>query len=127
MLIVLSPSTSTHAGQFLDVMKAYQSSHQDSKVKSLDLSGTHSWDEVMAVVRLTERTYFAAGRRGSRRVGRIISDQAESVLPALRLIPNGTYTSIACGGLKLVFELSSALSMTGVRPLTLNIGRFANW
>lgn len=98
----------SHAEQFLEVMKAYQNSHQDPKVKSLDLSGTHSWDEVLQIVRFTEDTYLAAGRRGPRQLARFIADQAESVMPALRLIPNGFYTSIVCGGLKLVFELSIA-------------------
>lgn len=89
-------------------MKAYQHSIKNSSVKSLDLSETHSWDEVMRLVKDTEAAYLEAGRSGLRRVGRFIGAQSESVLPYLRLIPNGFYTSIVCGGLKLIFELSFA-------------------
>ena len=79
---------------------------KDSNARSIDLSATHSWDEVMRVVKDTEAAYLEAGRSGLRRAGRSIGARSESVLPYLRLIPNGFYTSIICGGLKLVFELS---------------------
>ncbi len=86
-------------------MIAYQQSLKDPGIKSLDLGGTHSWDEVMRLVKDTEAAYLEAGR-GLRQAGRSIGARSESVLPYLRLIPNGFYTSIICGGLKLVFELS---------------------
>jgi len=87
-------------------MIAYQNSMQESKARNIDLSGTHSWDEVMRLVKDTEDDYVKSGRSGLRRVSRFIGDQSESVLPYLRLIPNGFYTSIICGGLKVIFELS---------------------
>lgn len=89
-------------------MKAFQNSMQESKARTIDLSGTHSWDEVMRLVKDTEAEYIKAGRSGLRRAGRFIGGQSESVLPYLRLIPNGFYTSIVCGGLKVIFELSLA-------------------
>jgi len=101
-----SPLTHSHAAQFLEVMIAYQNSMQESKARNIDLSGTHSWDEVMRLVKDTEDDYVKSGRSGLRRVSRFIGDQSESVLPYLRLIPNGFYTSIICGGLKVIFELS---------------------
>jgi hypothetical protein len=87
-------------------MKAYQQTLDDHNVRSLDLSATHSWDEVMRLVKDSEAKYLEAGRRGPRRVTRFIGAYSESVLPFLRLIPNGFYTSIICGGLRLVFEVS---------------------
>ena len=89
-------------------MEAYQGSIKDSKVRPLDLGGTHTWDEVMQLVKDTETKYLEAGRNGHRRLFRYIGAQSDSVVPFLRLIPNGTYTSIVCGGLKLIFELSFA-------------------
>jgi hypothetical protein len=105
-------------------MKAYQNSHKDSTIRSLDLSRAHSWDEVMRIVKTTEDAYFEAGRSGLRRVSRLIGVQSESVVPFLRLIPNGFYTSIVCGGLKLVFELSLVCLVLRLRLLTMRIGRF---
>ena len=87
-------------------MKAYQQTLNDHNVRSLDLSATHSWDEVMRIVKDSEAKYLEAGRSGPRRVTRFIGAYSESVLPFLRLIPNGFYTSIICGGLRLVFEVS---------------------
>jgi len=87
-------------------MKAYQQTLNDHNVRSLDLSATHSWDEVMRLVKDSEAKYLEAGRSGPRRVTRFIGAYSESVLPFLRLIPNGFYTSIICGGLRLVFEVS---------------------
>ena len=87
-------------------MKAYQQTLNDHNVRSLDLSATHSWDEVMRLVKDSEAKYLKAGRSGPRRVTRFIGAYSESVLPFLRLIPNGFYTSIICGGLRLVFEVS---------------------
>ena len=104
MLSSRSPSTDSHARQFLEVMIKYQESTDDNKVRSVDLDATHSWDEVIRSVKEKESQYLEAGRM--RRVTRLITAYSESVLPFLRLIPNGFYTSIICGGLKLIFELS---------------------
>jgi hypothetical protein len=87
-------------------MKAYQQTLDDHKVRSLDLNAIHSWDDVMRLVKDSEAKYLEAGRSGPRRVTRFIGAYSESVLPFLRLIPNGFYTSIICGGLRLVFEVS---------------------
>lgn len=124
----ISASTHSHTEQFLEVMKAYQHSIKDSKVKSLDLSGTHSWDQVMRLVKDTEVAYDEAGRSGLRQVGRFIGAQSESVVPYLKLIPNGFYTSTICGALKLVFELCSHIFWDMVvaniesRPLPISAG-----
>lgn len=85
---------------------------EDEKARSLDLSGTHSWDEVMRLVKDTEAAYQEAGRNSLRKTGRRVAQHSVSVLPYLRLIPNGYYTSIVCGGLKVVFELSFCWSMS---------------
>ena len=88
-------------------MQAYQHSMKDSNVRHLDLSGTHSWDEVLRLVKRTEAAYLEAGRTGLRRVGRFIGIQSESMVSYLKFIPNGFYESTVCGGLKFILELSS--------------------
>ncbi|KAI1630225.1 hypothetical protein EDD37DRAFT_645943 [Exophiala viscosa] len=107
---IFNPSTHSHAEQFLEMMKRYQYSTKDSKARPLDLGGTHSWDEVMRLVKDAEATYLEAGQSRLRQVGRLIGAQSESMVPFLRLIPNGFYTSIICGGLKLIFEAASNIN-----------------
>jgi hypothetical protein len=106
MLICDSPSTRTHAEQFVEVMKRYQQSIKDPELRNLDvLSRAHSWDDVMRIAKDAELVYLEAGKTGARRAGRFVATHAESVVPFLSLIPNGFYTSIVCGGLKLIFEV----------------------
>lgn len=93
--------------QFLEVMEIYQSSIKDSTTIALDLRGTHSWEDVLQAAKDAEAAYQAAGAKGWRKLGRLVTTNSESVIPYLGLIPNGTYTSILCGGLKLVFQVSS--------------------
>jgi hypothetical protein len=86
-------------------MKAYQASIKDPSISALDLCGNHSWDDVLQAAKDAEAAYLEAGGKGLRKVGRFITAKSEAMLPYLQLIPNGFYTSILCGGLKLVFEI----------------------
>jgi hypothetical protein len=86
-------------------MEAYQASIKDSSISGLDLRGKHSWDDVLRAAKDAEAAYLKAGGKGLRKAGRFITAKSEAVLPYLQLIPNGFYTSILCGGLKLVFEI----------------------
>lgn len=94
-------------------MIACQNSIKDPCVRPLDLTGVHSWDEVMRLVKDKEDAYLKAGQNGLRAMGRSMTAHSKSVTPYLRLIPNGFFTSIVCGGLKLIFELSLALHQAG--------------
>jgi hypothetical protein len=84
-------------------MEAYQASMKDPSISKLDLRGTHSWDDVLQVAKDAEAAYLEAGGKVLRKAGRFITAKSEAMLPYLELIPNGTFTSILCGGLKLVF------------------------
>lgn len=77
-------------------------------MKALDLEKNHSWNEVMDRARKAEAQYLAAGEKGSRKILRTLSSYAQAGEPLTRLIPNGTYTSVLAGGLKLVFDVSQA-------------------
>ena len=102
-----SQSAELHAKQFLEVMQAYQASLKDPKLSSLDLRGKHSWEDVFRAAKDAEAEYLKAGNKGLRRAGRITTAYADAVMPVLNLIPNGEFTSILCGGLKLVFGMSN--------------------
>jgi hypothetical protein len=86
-------------------MEAYQASMKDQSVSALDLRGKHTWDDVLRVAKDAEAAYLKAGGKGLRKAGRFITAKSEAMLPYLQLIPNGFYTSLLCGGLKLVFEV----------------------
>jgi hypothetical protein len=91
-------------------MKAYQESIKDPSISEFDLRGKHSWDDVLRVAKDAEATYLKAGGRGLRKAGRSIIDKSEAAMPYLRLILNGFYTSILCGGLKLIFGVGSYMT-----------------
>jgi hypothetical protein len=86
-------------------MEAYQASMKGSSISALDLRGKHSWDDVLRAAKDAEAAYLEAGGKGLRKAGRFITAKSEAMLSYLQLIPNGFYTSILCGGLKLVFEI----------------------
>ena len=114
---------SLHTDQFLEVVKAYQESTKDPSISEFDLRGKHSWDDVLRVAKDAELTYLKKGGRGLRKTGRIITNNSEAVMPYLRLIPNGTYTSILCGGLKLIFGVGLLHETESSRKLTSGLGR----
>lgn len=111
------------------MVQAYQASLKDPKLSALDIRGKHSWEDVFRAAKDAEAEYLKAGEKGLRRAGRITTAYADAVMPVLKLIPNGEFTSILCGGLKLVFGMSNTqLTKTswnadfGIRPL-LALGR----
>lgn len=86
-------------------MEAYQESFKQKELLGFDLRGQHSWDEVLRIAKDAENRYLQEGKGPVRKVGRYIADHSEGVIPYLRLIPNSTYGSVLCGGLKLIFEV----------------------
>jgi hypothetical protein len=106
VLTLASNSVELKANDFLEAMETYQASLKESTAVTLDFRGKHSWEEVLKIAKDAETTYQEAGANGLRKVGRLITAESESMIPYLGLIPNGFYTSILCGGLKLVFQVS---------------------
>lgn len=86
-------------------MEAYQASKTGTSMGALDLRGKHSWDDVLRVLKDAEAAYQEAGRKGLRKVGRAITAKSEVVLPYLQLIPNESFCSTLCGGLKIIFKI----------------------
>jgi hypothetical protein len=87
-------------------MKAYQTSAKDPNIIAIDLSGKHSWDEVLRVAKDAEAEYRRSGRKVLRYVARTFTSKSVVVLPYLKLIPNGFFSSMLAGALKLVFTVS---------------------
>ncbi|KPI41078.1 uncharacterized protein AB675_8144 [Cyphellophora attinorum] len=106
--VQFNPQLEMHAQKFREIVEEYRHSVTEKQIKDLDLSKTHSWDEVFRVVRTAQDKYIRAGQKPVRRASRFLGRQSESVLPFLRIIPNGTYTSMICGGLKSAMHLSNA-------------------
>ena len=76
----------------------------------LDIQALHSWDDVMSEVRnaMEKHAQKTKGAFGvAECVGRALRKQASGINSWLELFPCGDYSSIVCGGLKLVFGVSS--------------------
>ena len=79
-----------------------------------NIRGVHTWEEVMEKASQAEEVYQdkAKGKKGIfRRSWRKVGDAGPAINPWLELLPDGDYSSILCGGLKLVF---------GVRWISVN-------
>lgn len=78
-------------------------------LRSFDIRGAHTWDEVLKTVDSAKEVYEskAKGKKGIHiRAARGLSQNANDISPWLELLPDGDYSSVICGGLKLVFGVS---------------------
>lgn len=105
LIALRSQSADLHTEQFLEAMEAYKASMKDPNMSILNLREKHSWSDVLRVAEHAEAIYTQAGKKGLRKVGRVIASKSEAALPLVRLIPNENYLSVLCGGLKIVFEV----------------------
>ena len=96
------------ADLFLKVMETFQAEMKSCKPLAVNLHGRHTWSEVLETMKEAETAYLNSSENRLRKMAQWVTVESASVLPYLELIPNGFYTSIICGGLKIVF---------GVRPL----------
>ena len=73
-----------------------------------DIKKAHNWDEVHQAAGLAEAKCNKDGTRSIfSKVGRGVQRSAPAVEPWLSLIPDGDYTSVLCGGLKVAFSVCS--------------------
>ena len=75
-----------------------------------DIRATYSWDQVLTEAKLAEAAYIKSGGNVVRRLGRSIGDNASTFNQYLLLFPDGEYTSILSGGLKLMFGAAARMS-----------------
>ena len=64
----------------------------------------------MKEAELAQAKYIADGK-GIRKVFRMVSNLTPGLDPWLKLLPNGDYTSVVCGCLKLIFGVNSTEAM----------------
>lgn len=87
---------------FLKVMEAFRKNFPDNDVVAkFNIRDSHNWEEVLLTAGMADERYHAS-RKGFRglfkRVGRKVGDVNPTISPFLSTLPQGEYTSIACGG-----------------------------
>jgi hypothetical protein len=101
-------SVSELTQDFCNIVQQYENSlHLKNGREKLTVRGAHTWDEVVLAARDAEANYLADAKKGLqgvvRRFFRVIGDYSSAATPWIGLLPNDSYFSVLCGGLKLVF------------------------
>lgn len=89
-------------------MEVYRKNAKEKALVNFNIRDRHSWDEVIQEAKDAEQKYNskAKGLGGiGHKAVRFVGDHAADTSPWLSLLPNGEYTSVLCGGLKLVFAV----------------------
>lgn len=89
------------------MLRIYSEHAETPAIVEFDIRNTYTWDQVLAEARLAEAAYVKAGGNVFRKLGRSVGDHGPTINQYLRLLPEGEYSSILCGGLKLMFSVSS--------------------
>ena len=101
----------SHSDRFLKALE-YCQKFAKGDLKDLNIGKALSWDDVMAEYRNAWWQYEgkAKGWKGlSRKFGRTAGDNAPSVIPFLKFIPEGQYRTLFAG-LYLIFAVSFIVS-----------------
>ena len=100
---------SSQTDLFYRVIESYQKHTKGHHLPpDFDIRKAHNWDEVHQAARLAETKHKKDGTRSIfGKIGRGIQRSAPAVEPWLGLIPDGDYTSVLCGGLKIAFRVRS--------------------
>ena len=101
----------SHSDRFLKALEICQKSAKND-LKDLNISKALSWDDIMVEYGNACRQYESKGQglKGlSRKFGRITGDNAPSVIPFLKFIPEGQYKTLFAG-LYLIFAVIVIIS-----------------
>ena len=89
---------------FLD---AYFHKTGDKKVLKFNIADGHTWEEVKAEMDKAVESYNTKERFWRKTPNRVAGRTTGSRIPAIKawldILPDGEYTSIVCGALKLIF------------------------
>jgi hypothetical protein len=106
---------------FAEALRSYEEGADQKYKTGINLQNMHTWDDVMKQVESARTEYVGMGEEGIKRTIRHGFRNFEKAAPAinawLKLLPsNETYTSVLCGGIKLIigvcrFSLSSSVEM----------------
>ena len=80
--------------------------HADQFRPFLNLKICSTWDDVFEAGKTAIEDYEKKGRGTVRGLGRKLGDYTPYLDTWSSLLPNGDYTSILCGALRMVFEVS---------------------
>ncbi|KAK4947975.1 hypothetical protein LTR66_014144, partial [Elasticomyces elasticus] len=112
--VTLSNMSQQYTEHFLRAMEVFkQNSSKNPAIAQFDIRGGHTWAEVLDVVGQAQETYQskAKGFRGFLpKVGRRMGELTPAIDPVLNMLPNGDYTGIVSGGVKLIFLAFSRMS-----------------
>ena len=102
---------SSQTDLFYQVIESYQKyTKRHHLPPDFDIRKAHNWDEVHQAARLAETKHKKDGTRSIfGKIGRAIQRSSPAVDPWLKLIPDGDYTSVLCGGLKIAFGVRAKI------------------
>ena len=110
---LLFSDLSSQTDLFYQVIEIYRKATKGRHLPpDFDIKKAHNWDEVYQAAKLAEAKCKKDGTRSIfSKVARGIQRSAPAVEPWLGMIPDGDYTSVLCGGLKMAFRVCSRKSI----------------
>ena len=106
----MSRSLELRKNEFRDFMNGFLQSHRDKEMKAVRFDGSATWADVQEEATAAFDEYTRQGRSWRhpfRSSGRLFGTVACRIEFLVQLIPNGDYLGILCGGLTLVYNVSS--------------------
>ncbi|KAI9810740.1 MAG: hypothetical protein M1827_006078 [Pycnora praestabilis] len=101
---IASQNVKTRTASFKTFIHACSRKSKDDALTKFDISRLHKWEEVEAEAERAVKAYNTKGKKNPvRAVGKAMGNTAPAIKAWLDLLPDGEYTSIVCGALKLVF------------------------
>lgn len=114
--------TTPHTDHFLKALDLLKEQRKDVPgVAGFNIRGSHSWNDVLTVAGQATDHYQskAKGFRGLLpKLGRKLGDTQPAIDGYLDMLPQGDYSSIVCGAVKLIFRATA--SMADVRKKVLD-------
>ena len=101
---------------FADALEKYQQGVNTKYKSEIDLGTTHDWEEVMKYANEARDQYTGVGKKGiMKKIDhrlKTFQTAAPAVQAWLKLLPStSTYGSVVCGGLTIILEVGSKLSV----------------
>lgn len=117
-----APRVKSHTARFKGFISACSQKSKDHALATFEIAKAHEWEDVEAEADNAIKVYNTKGKIWQKNPARVTGRAMGKIAPAiqawLELLPDGEYTSIVCGALKLVF--GAAARMQEVRNKILN-------
>ncbi|MCJ1270774.1 hypothetical protein MMC22_010671 [Lobaria immixta] len=126
-----SPRVKSHTARFKGFISACSQKSKDHALAAFEIASAHEWEDVEAEADNAIKVYNTKGKIWQKNPARVTGRAMGKIAPAiqawLELLPDGEYTSIVCGALKLVFgverssvSFAAAARMQEIRNKILN-------